>query len=131
MNSFHEVLYPEDFHLQKIRIHSACEAELKELIEKSGHEAMFKAHFRKRLSFLQEKWEKAVEHRNWFELLKGEGLYSLRLVNINNIRILYVLRKKHAFLLCAFKKKGKKPGEDSYAHYTPIARSRMSDIKEE
>ncbi|MCR4622634.1 MAG: hypothetical protein K5663_11195 [Clostridiales bacterium] len=112
-----------------------CKAEIYKIVSRSGKRIKFTADYGKRIGILIEQRENAPGfNHNWFELLrhvKEAPLYSLHMANIDNLRILYVIRKR-IILLCAFKEKeehGKKT--DSYVEFIPVALNRLQRYKEE
>ncbi len=112
-----------------------CKAELNTIVLRSGKEKKFRADYDIRIGLLIDHKENAprVNH-SWFEKLrhmKEAPLYSLHMASIDNLRILYVIRKR-IILLCAFKEKeehGKKT--DSYVEFIPVALNRLQRYEEE
>lgn len=126
------ITYPMNYGNHYARIHKKCQAELKDLVDQSGHKGAFMAKFIDRLNYLMAHYERAVQHREWFESLQGsKDLYSMRFIRIDNIRILYTIRKPKVYLLCAFKEVSDKKGGESYQKYIPIAMKRMNETLEE
>lgn len=113
-----------------IMVHACCEAELAELLTASGSLQKSRAALKARLDYLAINRERAVQHRQWFEKLKhSESMYALRIVNVQNIRVLYAFSGRRIYLLCAFAEteKGKRA---SYQRYIPVAEQRLKEILE-
>ena len=113
-----------------IMVHACCEAELAELLTASGSLQKSRAALKARLDYLATNRERAVQHRQWFEKLKhNESIYALRIVNVQNIRVLYAFSGRRIYLLCAFAEteKGKRA---SYQRYIPVAEQRLKEILE-
>lgn len=132
MKQFETIRYPTVFESTAVLMHIKCRDELKSILERSGKKAKFAAQFNIRLQFLVQNGANAVKHRQWFEvLLKERGISAIRFINIDNIRILYILRDKTAFLLHAFKETSSATSNDpnSYRHAIEIAEKRIEDIE--
>lgn len=113
-----------------IMAHVCCEAELAELLTASGSLQKSRAALKARLDYLAINREQAVQHRQWFEKLKhSESMYALRIVNVQNLRILYAFSGQRIYLLCAFAEteRGKRA---SYQRYIPVAEQRLKEILE-
>ena len=97
-------------------IHRECKKELELLVQKENIAAFIGA-YQDRISFLSQNIGRETFHRQWFEILKGtKGLRAIRFLSIQNIRILYHVDGKNAYLLVAFEERqGHKKGE--YARY--------------
>ena len=113
-----------------IMVDARCEEELADLVTASGLLRKFRASFKARLEYLTKHRERAVQHRNWFEDLKySAGLYAIRMVDVQNIRVLYAFSGQRIYLLCAFAEteRGKRA---SYQRYIPVAEQRLKEILE-
>lgn len=129
MSNFETIRYPMVYESSKIMMHKKCSDELKKLIDKSGKKTRFAAQFKIRLDFLARHGANAVQHDEWFEDLKHtNGIYAIRFVSIDNIRILYVIHNSAAFLLHAFKETSKGNDGKSYSHGIEIAYTRLNDL---
>lgn len=125
---FRMIQYPFAYASNEILIHKKCEEELRDLVQKSGQVARLKSDYKARLDFLGKHLENAIAHREWFEKLTDEkDLYSLRLVRISNIRILYVIQEGTAYLLCAFAERSDSR-RARYESFTPVAHERQKQI---
>lgn len=126
-----KILYPEKFHCNKIRTHPKFEEELKSILEKSGYKQRFIKLYRLRLKHLEQYWERCIDKKDWFELLKqASGLYSMRFNNgSKNIRILFKFtdfeKRQIALLLCTFEEKKTK----DYSKAIEVANNRIEQIK--
>lgn len=134
MRNFRIIHYPIVYASPCILMHYECENELRSILEKSGKKPRFKAAFKARLDFLVQHWAIAPTlHHQWFEVLLGkQGISSMKFINIDNIRILYILKGNTAFLLYAFKETSTATSDDpkSYKHACEIASTRIVDIEE-
>ena len=131
MNQFKIVRYPAEVNSTKVLMHIQCEDELKVLVEDSGKKTKFKAAFEARIRILIENGSKAVEHRTWFESLKNnQGLYSIKFISIDNIRILFTFHRNIAYLLYSFKETSKGQDPKSYRYGIKMAYERINDIEE-
>jgi hypothetical protein len=135
MNRMGNILYPEVFNAKYIRTHLDFEADLTNMLERSGQKADFLGKYKQRLRILDERKEKCVLKSDWFEELRqAEGLYSMKFdKSQKNIRILFAFieyhKVKYALLLCVFQEKDKKRrSQYSYKTRIPIAQKRLKEV---
>ena len=108
----------------------AWEKEIQDIIEHSGERSRIIAALKTRVRFLAERGHKATRHPQWFEKLKGaDDLYSMHVVTVHNIRIIYAFVKEKPVLLYAFEEKaGKNSGKNSYDTAIEISRARLDEL---
>jgi len=124
------IAFPDRYEENWCLMHMDCEEELRDIAQRSGNLRKLRSNFKTRLKYLKDHWEQAVQHHEWFEKLSHEkDLYSLHIAVVSNLRIIYVLRGKQAWLLCAFTEKDSKK-QDSYKRYIPVAQKRLAKILE-
>lgn len=135
MNRMGNILYPDVFRAKFIRTHPDFEADLKTMLDKSGHKTDFWCKYKQRLRFLDERKAKCFLKHDWFEKLKqADGLYSMRFDRSEkNIRILFAFIEynnlEYALLLCAFEEKdSKNKSPNSYRTWTETARKRLEEV---
>lgn len=109
-----------------VLMHLDCYAELIELIHQDEYPS-FIADYKERIEFLIGHFGTEQQHRKWFEVLKkAKGLRSIHFMKFRNLRILYMLENKRAYLLLAFEEKqGHRVTE--YSNYIDPALKRMSE----
>lgn len=113
--------------LSNVMMHLDCRADLDRLIQ-PDEIPDFIAAFNLRIDFLSKNIGKeTVYHRSWFEVLKkAHGLRSVRFMKFRNLRILYMLEDKKAYLLLAFEERqGHRKTE--YSNYIDPALKRLCD----
>lgn len=121
--------YPEIF------IHSSANKELIDLFEvQPASKARLLAKLKQRLQFLQDHMGNEQKHRQWFEILtkkksdKSSGIVLRSIIFkedklLANLRILYCIERKNAYILCVFQERG-----PDYRHAMEVARKRYKDI---
>ncbi|WP_027308645.1 hypothetical protein [Caloramator sp. ALD01] len=129
MSSFGKIIYPEQFLTNKILMHSECEQEMKEFLEKSGYKSLFTRQFRLRIKYIEDRWTECYQKKDWFEILKAsDGLYCMRFKSMKNLRIIFKFtdleRKNIVILLCTFEEKDTK----HYKNAIKIANKRLEEI---
>ena len=86
----HKILYPEEYKTTYVYTYHSFNAELKDLLGKSGYVKEFKVKYHKALRFLENLKKTCIMNANLFEQLKNaDGIYSIILKGEKNIRILY------------------------------------------
>lgn len=135
MNKFSKVFYPEAFNSIYIKRHLDFEDDLKDILKRSGHKDVFWGKFRQRLTFLENKREKCIQKRDWFEKLKqANNFYSMRFNKTQkNIRMIFTFieykNAKYAILLYPFEEKdNKNKSRFSYDTAIPIAQNRLKEV---
>ena len=115
------IVFPQ---YSNVEMHSECRAEIIQLIQKDEIPS-FLASYEQRVKFLSEHLGQEIKHKSWFEILKKtQGLRSIRFMKFRNLRILYALESKRAFLLVAFEERqGHRNTE--YGPYIDIAQKRL------
>lgn len=98
------------------------EEDLKGILKNCGFTSDFAAKFNQRIRFLSERGINCILHRQWFEKIKYDDthrLYSLRIQDKQNIRMLFLFIKKNRcalpVFLCAFREKAKKDYREASA----------------
>ncbi len=112
-----------------VAIHYECRMELEELIHKDEIPS-FLAAYEQRIGFLSQNIGKeTVLHPAWFEVLKkAQSLRSVHFIKFRNLRILYMVENKKAFLLLAFEERqGHRNSE--YSKYIDPALKRLNEEK--
>ncbi len=103
------------------------EYDLQECLERSGQIEKFRGRLNQRLRWLNEHGTNCVMKRDWFERLKHDKknmLYSLKIKDDKNIRIIFVFHKHKPLFLSAFQEKDNKKGK-SYSDGMSIAHERL------
>lgn len=113
--------------------HPDVNEDLEGILEHAGCIGMVRAKLEKALEYLDENGRRAVQHREWFEKLKGvDDMFSLHVACVANIRILYVFFGQKPILLYAFSEKAKATARaKSYATAIPFALKRMGELNHE
>ncbi len=135
MKGIEKVFYPEAFNSKHIRTHRDFEDDLKAILERSGNKAEFCGRYKQRLRFLDERYERCVLKRDWFEKLRhADGLFSMKFNKVQkNIRIIFTFVEykgvKYALLLYVFEEKdNKNKSQYSYNTAIPIAQNRLKEV---
>lgn len=96
-------------------VYPPFETDLRNILQKGGFTSDFTAKFNQRIRFLSERGINCILHPQWFEKMKydpAQRLYSLRIQDKQNIRMLFLFIKKNhcaiPIFLCAFKEKDEK-----------------------
>lgn len=130
-NLLNIIVYPELYNSEYILVYDTFNLELSKLLEKSGNIEDFSSKYNKCLRFLENLQHKCVESSNNFEELKNtNSLYSMKIKNKQNIRILFffdsIKSKEKVILLNCFMEKSKK----DYIKNIAIAQIRRDEILE-
>ncbi len=130
-NLLNIIEYPELYNSEYILVYDTFNIELRKLLEKSGNIEDFISKYNKCLRFLENLQRTCVESSNNFEELKNTtGLYSMKIKNKQNIRIIFffdsIKSKEKVILLNCFMEKSKK----DYIKNIAIAQSRRTEILE-
>lgn len=123
--------YPEKYNSGYVL---SCEPpfteELSDIIERSGEKIKFKNKFRQRLNYLTDNKDKCILHEKWFEELKHiktkYRLYSLRVKDKLNTRVLFIITKHNAIFLLAFQERS--DSSSVYSKYTPTVLKRIANL---
>lgn len=109
------VVYPNEF-----------EEEFINILEKSGAKSKISRKYNQRLRFLDEYKQQCIQHIEWFELLHKTKykypLYSMKIKDTLNIRILFIICQNNAILLTAFTE----TNNNSYIEAVKIAKERIN-----
>lgn len=126
-----KIEYPFSVDESYIKAHYQQENELKKILEKSGHKDEFVNKFRMRLKFLADRRKLCCQKSAWFEILKNESLYSMKIKGKKNVRILFSIvidnNTEFAILLVSFEEKETK----NYKKPIDIAKKRLVELFEE
>jgi len=104
-------------------------------LERSGFKDDFRGKYKQRLKFLDERQEKCILKKDWFEELKQtNGLYAMKFnKSQKNIRILFTFIKykeiRYVLLLNAFEEKDhKNMSQNSHGKHIPLAQKRLKEV---
>lgn len=110
-----------------VLMHIECRNEIDQLIQVSERPG-FVAAYGIRIQFLsQHLGKETIVNPAWFEVLRNaRGMRSIHLAKFRNLRILYKLEERKAYLLLAFEeRKGHRNTE--YSRYIDTALERLSE----
>lgn len=89
-----------------ILMHVDAQEELKDIIKQNpAARGQLKTKLNQRLLYLSQNMGQETKHTEWFEHLENASYKSMRFANVklvNNLRILYGIANKRAYLLVAF-----------------------------
>lgn len=134
-NLFNNIVYPEKFNSDFVYTYIGFDAELKEMIERSGYKSEFARKYRFILIQLVDLKTNCIVLCKRFEKLRNiENLYAMRLSGEKNIRILFTFRicsnKTIAILLYPFEEKdSKNDSNTSYNKAVKIANERIGTLQ--
>lgn len=126
-----KILYPEEFASEYIYCYPSLNEELKDILEKSGEKGQFTRKYRRALEFLERLRRNCIYQKTFEKLRDVENLYSIRLLNGLNARILFsffIWRDKEiVVLLYCFSEKSsaRKKNPKSYAYAIEMAKKRI------
>ncbi|WP_238524939.1 hypothetical protein [Caldicellulosiruptor owensensis] len=101
----------------------------------SGKETDFGKQFRKKIIFLENLKKNCIQQKSFERLSKHGYLYSLKVIDVHNIRILFAFfalqGREIVVLLYAFPEKSKstKNNPKSYSYAIEKAKERIEDLK--
>lgn len=135
-NKLGKILYPSEFFSKYVFCHSSINTDLEEIINRSGEISQFARKFRRALNFLEQLKRNCIQQKTFERLSDEKYLYSMRIKNGHNIRILFSFFKcdneEIVILLYCFSEKSSstnKKNPKCYSHAIKAANKRIEDIK--
>ena len=108
------------------------EDDLISCLSKSGNEEKFSAKLNQRLHYLCKQGKNCILKSDWFERLKHDNenvLYSLKIKDKKNIRIIFIFYNNSPLFLSAFQENGRNTAKD-YRIAMEKAHARLNNLIE-
>lgn len=125
------LVYPTQY-TGDVFAHEKVNSDLKDIIHQSGERGKIQAILQRQIAFLDKHRVNAIQHSEWFEILKGYdgSYYSMRIKCQSNIRIIYTFLDAKPILLYAFSEKRRGTSKTkSYSAAYEVAKLRLLEIE--
>ncbi|BCS80249.1 type II toxin-antitoxin system RelE/ParE family toxin [Anaerocellum diazotrophicum] len=135
LHKLNKIVYVENYESDYVYAHPSLIDDLDEILSESGKETDFGKQFRKKIIFLENLKKNCIQQKSFERLSKHGYLYSLRVMDVHNIRILFAFfalqGKEIVILLYAFPEKSKstKNNPKSYSYAIEKAEERIEELK--